>query len=328
MKRCPIARVFVVVVCVTGLSMAHRLTASQAPASWDAPMTPDGQPDIQGIWSFATVTPLERPDALAGKEFLTEEEAAAFEQQVRWDVDSREGAVGTQGDVDRAYNQFWWDRGTDVIGTRRTSLIVGPRDGKIPQRTPEGQVRFETYGGFTGRGGTDSWEDRSLWERCITNRALPRLETGYNNHLQIYQTADHVAILYEMIHEVRIVPLGDTPHLPSSIRQFLGDSRGRWEGNTLVVDVTNFTDKTNFQGAADGLHLTERFTRTGPNTLTYEFAIDDRSTFTRSWRGELPMPGVEGPIYEYACHEGNRGLPGILAGERALERANDVGGAR
>jgi len=295
-----------------------------APGAREGTGLVDGKPDLGGIWSFATLTPLERPTELAGKEFLSEAEAAAWQKQLlaRNNADAREGTSGTTADVDRAYNDVWWDRGTTVVGTRRTSLIVDPRDGRIPALTPEGQRRFEAYGGFSGRGGTDSWEDRSLWERCITNNAMPRLQTGYNMNMQILQTREYVTILYEMIHEARIIPLDGRPHLPSNVRQILGDSRGHWEGKTLVVDVTNFTEKTNFRGSTDRLHLLERFTPVDRDTLLYQFTIDDPTTFVSSWSGELPMARAQGPLYEYACHEGNYGLAGILAGARAKDRSD------
>jgi hypothetical protein len=279
--------------------------------------------DLQGIWSFATLTPLERPAEFAGKEFLSDAEAAEWEKQLRArnDADDREAIAGTKRDVDLAYNDAWWDRGKTVVGTHRTSLIVDPKDGRVPALTPEGRKRFEEYGGFSGRGGFDGPEDRSLWERCVANNSMPRLPTGYNNHVQIVQTPEYVSLTYEMIHETRVVPLDGRPHLNPNVRQILGDSRGRWEGDTLVVDVTNFTDKSNFRGSTRNLHLIERYTRVDAQTLLYQFTIDDPTTFVRTWSGELPMAKVAGPTYEYACHEGNYGLRGILAGARVKERA-------
>jgi hypothetical protein len=314
-------------VSITAILSAQTQSASRrigsAAAARPAVAT-EVKPDLNGIWNFATLTPLERPAEFAGKEFLSEAEAVAWQKQLltRNNADAREGTSGTTADVDRAYNDVWWDRGTTVVGTRRTSLIVEPKDGKIPPLTQEGKRRFEAYGGFTGRGGSDSWEDRSLWERCITNNAMPRLQTGYNMNMQIFQSGEYVTILYEMIHEARIIPLDGRPHLSSGVRQILGDSRGRWDGNTLVVDVTNFTDKTNFRGSTDTLHLIERFTPIDRDTLLYQFTIDDPKTFVSSWSGELPMTRTRGPVYEYACHEGNYGLAGILSGARAKEKAD------
>jgi hypothetical protein len=284
-----------------------------------SPRTPDGQPDLQGVWTFATVTPLQRPDALAGKTFLTEQEAADFEKRLveQQDVDRRDpSSLGTAADVGRAYNQFWYDRGTKVIGTRRTSLIVDPPDGKIPALTPEGQQRVTR----NARRGTDDPENRSLWERCITHSSVPRLSTGYNNNLQIFQSPGYVIIVYEMIHETRIIPLDGRPHLDQKFRLWLGDSRGRWEGNRLVVDTTNFSDKTSFQGSSANMHLVERFTRVDANTLNYEFTVEDPTTWTRPWTAALPMPKIDEQMYEYACHEGNYGLAGQLRGARVEER--------
>lgn len=293
--------------------------------SWTPPRTPDGQPDLQGIWSNATLTPLERPPELAGKQVLTEKEAAEFEKQVL----QRENRDRRQADPEadfRAYNEAWYERGTKVVASRRTSLIVDPPDGTVPPRTPEGQKREDeaicdtNVHGHCREPGYDTWEDRDLWERCIT-RGLPILPGPYNNNYQILQTPGYVVIYSEMIHDARIIPLDGRPHISKNIRQWLGDSRGHWEGNTLVVDTTNFSDKTNFKGSGATLHLIERFTRADADTLLYEFTVDDPATFTRTWTAAVPMTRAAGPIYEYACHEGNYALPGILAGARAQEKA-------
>ena len=303
---------------VVSVSTNAQSSAAKGQPAARALRTPDGQPDLQGVWTFATATPLERPKEFADKAFLTEKEVADFEKQLalRQDVDNREGTEGTEGDVGRAYNQFWWDRGTKVVGSRRTSLIVDPSDGKIPAMTPEGTKRMEVF----GRRVSDGPETRSLWERCITHSSLPRMTTGYNNNLQIIQGAGYVVILYEMIHEARVIPLDGRPHPDASIHQWLGDSRGRWDGDTLVVDVTNFSDKTSFRGSSAGLHLVERFTRLDANTMNYEFTVSDPATWARPWTVAMPMPRVQGVMYEYACHEGNYGLTGQLAGARADER--------
>jgi hypothetical protein len=286
------------------------------------PRMPDGRPDLQGVWNFGSATPLERPESLSGKERLSADEAAKFEREV---IDGRNSDIrpnkGTEADVQRAYNDFWWDFGKK-LAANRTSLITDPPDGRLPAMTPAGRERYDTYGGFSGRNGTDSWLDRSLWERCVTYGGLPRMPGGYNNTLQILQTPHHVAILYEMIHEVRIIPLDGLPHLSSNLRQLLGDSRGRWEGDTLVVDTTNFTAKTNFRGAADGLHLIERFKRTDDDTIEYEFTVDDPTTFTKPWTAMFPFAKTTDKLFEYSCHEGNRGLAGILAGARAKDKAS------
>ena len=239
------------------------------------PRTPWGDPDLQGVWSIATITPLERPSALADKQVLTEQEAAEVENERRTtgNQDRRDGA-GTDADVARAYNDFWWDRGTKVVSTRQTSLVVDPPDGRVPPLTPAGQTRATAR----ARRGYDSWEDRSLWERCIT-LGLPMVPGPYNNNYQILQTPGYVVILHEMIHDARIIPLDGRPHVGQNVRQWFGDSRGRWEGATLIVDTTNFTDKVSYRGATEGLHLIERFTRTDAGT-SVQFTIDEAITMT------------------------------------------------
>ncbi len=280
------------------------------------PRTPWGDPDLQGIWSMATITPFERPSALADKQTLTEEEAAELERQTlaTTNQDRRDGA-GTDADVARAYNDVWWDRGTKVVPTRQTSLVVDPPDGRVPPLTPEGQKRAAARAAR----GFDSWENRSLWERCIT-RGLPIVPGPYNNNYQILQTPDYVVIFQEMIHDARIIPLDGRPHLSPNIRQWFGDSRGRWEGDTLIVDTTNFTDKANFRGSTEGLHLIERFRRLDTGTVKYEFTIDDPTTFTKQWTAAIPMTRTDEPIYEYACHEGNYGMVNLLSGARVQEK--------
>ena len=286
------------------------------------PRTSWGHPDLQGVWSTATITPFERPAEFAGKEFLTREEAAEFERLTleRTNRDRRDGTA--EQDVARAYNDFWWDSGTRVVPTRRTSLVVDPPDGRVPALTPEAERRLAAAAeARKQRGPADHPEDRNLWERCIA-RGVPTvmLPQPYNGHYEIIQTSDHVVILAEMIHDARIIPIDGRPHLPQTIRQLLGDSIGWWEGDTLVVETTNFTNKTNYRGAGENLRLVERFTRTAPDILTYRVTIDDPTTFTRPWTVELPAVRSDGPIYEYACHEANYGLEGILRGHRAEEQ--------
>jgi hypothetical protein len=296
-----------------------RTTAAKA---WIPPRAPDGHPDLQGIWSFATITPLERPTELAGQQVLTDEQAAEFEKQTlaRTNADRRDG--GTQADVSRAYNDFWYDRGTKVVGTRRTSLIVDPPDGKVPPFTAEAQKRAQARAeGRRRRGPADDPEDRALSERCILgfNSGPPMVPGGYNQNVQLLQTRDYVVIHNEMIHSARIVPMDGRPH--GTVRQLVGDSRGRWEGDTLVVDTTNLTDETNFRGSTAKLHLIERFTPVDADTLLYEFTADDPATWTAPWTAQIPLTKTPGPIFEYACHEGNYGLEGILRGTRAEEKA-------
>ncbi|HJT88444.1 MAG TPA: hypothetical protein VJ732_11320 [Bryobacteraceae bacterium] len=290
-----------------------------AARSWTAPRTADNQPDLQGVWTNATLTPLERPAELAGKEFLTAEEAAQFEKQTlaRVSTDRRDGPP--EVDVGRSYNEFWRDRGTSVIGSRRTSLIVDPPDGKIPPLTAAAQHRQDEIRAHARLHPADGPEDRSLWERCLT-RGIPMVPGPYNNDFQIVQGPGYVVIFAEMIHEARVIPLDGRPHAPSAVRQWLGDSRGHWEGDTLVVDTTNFSPEMNFRGSNQNLHLVERFTRLGPDNINYEFTVEDPTTFTKAWSAEIPMRKTDGPIFEYACHEGNYALGDILRGARAEEK--------
>jgi hypothetical protein len=277
---------------------------------------------LEGIYSTATLTPLERPAELAGKQLFTEKEAAEYESQLLKNAnrDRRDG--GADVDVGRAYNEFWFSRGDHIVLTRRTSLVVDPPDGKIPALTAAAQAKQAERAAIVREHGFDGPEFLRLQERCMVwpTAGPPMLPGGYNNNYQIVQSRDYVMILVEMIHDVRMIPLDGRPHAPSSVRQWLGDSRGHWEGDTLVVDTTNFTDKTNFRGADENLHLTEKFTRTGPNTVLYRFTVEDPTAFSKPWSVEMPMNRVDGPIIEYACNEGNYGMAGILAGARAQEK--------
>ncbi|HTG90044.1 MAG TPA: hypothetical protein VL914_07605 [Vicinamibacterales bacterium] len=309
-------------VLAAALALAALASASVASQSRNvetrtAARTPWGDPDLQGVWSIATITPFERPRALADKQVLTAEEAEEIERTnlATNNQDRRDGA-GTDADLARAYNDFWWDRGTKVVSTRQTSLVVDPPDGRVPALTAEGQKRATERAAR----GYDSWEDRSLWERCIT-RGLPMIPGPYNNNYQILQTPGYVVILHEMIHDARIIPLDTQPHIGKNIRQWFGDSRGKWEGDTLVVDTTNFADKASYRGSTDGLHLIERFTRINAETVRYEFTIDDPTTFTKRWTTSIPMQHTDEQIYEYACHEGNYGMVNLLSGARAQEKA-------
>jgi hypothetical protein len=294
-------------------------TAQAAPV----PRTPWGTPDLHGIWSTATTTPLERPAELAGKEFFTPQEAAEFSKRVvnQRDTDQRREGIA---DVTAAYNNHWYDYGTKFIPTLRTSLVIDPSDGRVPPLTTEGQKRAAAatpISGFQDGRLLESWLDMGLWERCIT-RGMPNvmLPTAYNNHLQIFQTPQYVVVLAEMIHEARIIPLDGRPRLAPVLQQWTGSSRGRWEGDTLVVETTNFTNKTTFRGSSDNLHLTERFTRVSADVLRYQVTVSDPSTFTKPWTIEVPATAAEGQIYEYACHEGNYAIPNALSGSRAAER--------
>jgi hypothetical protein len=285
--------------------------------------TPWGDPDLQGLWTNATITPFERPAELSGKPVLSEQEAAEYEKRTNQarDADSRAG--GTEADLGRAYNQFWYDRGTKVVADRRTSLVLDPPDGRVPSLTPEAQHRADARAAARKRSPADGPEDRSLAERCILwpTAGPPMLPSGYNNNYQILQTPGYVVILIEMIHDVRMIPLDGRPHAPQEVRQWMGDSRGRWDGNTLVVTTTNFTGQTNFRGSSEKLRLVERFTRSDADTINYEFTVEDPSSFTKPWTAMIPMTKTDGPIYEYACHEGNYGMTNLLSGARAEEHS-------
>ena len=298
---------------------------------WTTPRTSWGHPDLQGVWDYRTITPLERPSGLSSKQFLTDDEAAIFEReenrrQNRDLIDPAKGGLQYPPGGVVPYNELWYDRGNTVVGSRRTSLIVDPPDGRLPPLTSEGQKRADASASEDretqlGRPHADSYEDRPLSERCIlSGGTLPILPGPYNNNVQIVQTAGYVAILNEMIHDHRIIPLDGRPHLAHSVGQWLGDSRGHWEGDMLVVDTTNFSPKVNFRGAGSALHVVERFKRIAADTLQYEFTVDDPTIWTRPWTAVIPMKKSAEPIYEYACHEGNFALRGILSGARAQEK--------
>jgi hypothetical protein len=304
----------IAIALLAGMQADDDAPAKAAPAkAAPIPRTPWGAPDLQGTWQGRSNIPLERPKELAGKEFLTEQEAAAADKRTAdaENLDRREGTAGTSADVNRAYNQFWVEAAPRARA-RRTSLIVNPPDGKIPALTPAAQKKDAARAEQRRLHPSDGPEDRSLFERCILGLGgLPRLVGGANSNVLIIQTPDHLVVFHEMIHEARIIPLDGRPHVPKSIRQWLGDPRGRWMGNTLVVDTTNFIDMTSSRRSSERLHLVERFTRVDAGTLQYEVTIDDPATFTRPWTAVLPMPKAEGKIFEYACHEGNYGLEGI-----------------
>ena len=256
------------------------------------------------------------------KAFFTSDEAAAFEKQLieRNNADRRDG--GPEADVGRAYNDAWYDRGTKVVKTLRTSLVVDPPDGRVPAMLPDAQKRQQERLAQNRGRPFDGPENRSLAERCLIWPTLgpPMLPSFYNNNYQIVQGSGYVAILSEMIHDVRIIPTDSRPHAPANVRMWAGDSRGRWEGNSLVVDTTNFTNKTAWRGSSEKLHLIERFTKTDANTLLYEVRWRMPATWAKPWKIEIPMRKSEGPIYEYACNEGNYAMEGMLAGARAEEK--------
>jgi hypothetical protein len=287
--------------------------------------TPWGDPDLEGIWTNATLTPLERPRELAAKEFFTPEEAATFEKQridqTNADRPLRAGEVG-------AYNDLFFERGK-AVKTRRTSLVIDPRDGRIPALTPAAQQKVDARREYEALHPADRPEDRWLTERCILFGAtVPMLPEPYNNNYRIVQAPGYVIILVEMNHDTRVVPLDGRSHVSSHVQQWTGDSRGHWEGSTLVVETTNlkFNDKSRFgvtylNGLSDEhLRIVERFTRTDASTLMYQATIEDSTVFSKPWTIELAMNRTDGLLFEVACHEGNYGMSNILSGHRAEER--------
>jgi hypothetical protein len=271
--------------------------------------------DLDGLWNYATMTPLERPRDLAAKASLTPGEAAEYE---RLTIERQTAANNTAG-------PDWWDPGTRFLINGRTSLIVDPADGRIPALTSEAQQRAAARTqARRARGPADGPEDRALNERCLNWSVAgpPMLPGVYNNNVQIIQTRDYVVLASEMIHDARIVPMDGRPH--SAVPRWMGDSRGRWEGSSLVVDTIGFTDKTAFRGSTEQLHLVERFTRVDADTIEYRFTAADPTTWTRPFTGTFPMKKTAGPIYEYACHEGNGlSMIGMLRGARAQEKPNE-----
>ena len=304
--------------------------ATPGSAATGAPRTAWGVPDLRGVWDFRTITPLERPRDLAGRDVLTEAEAAQAEQRAarrRAEADSSvvpERCIGSPNFVDcvGSYNQLWFDRGTQVLADRRSSLIVDPPDGRIPELTPGAKRRAEAVAEIRSRPPRGP-EDRRVGARCIVgfNSGPPMSPSAYNNNMQVFQTPDYVAILNEMVHDVRIVPLDPRPHLPDGVRQWMGDSRGRWNGEVLVVETTNLTGETMFKGSGRNMRVIERFRRLDADRLLYEYTIDDPESFVQPWTASFPMLRTDEPIYEYACHEGNYSMFNILSGARAEEEA-------
>ena len=311
-------------------SAPAKASSTAAKKAWTPPRTPDGQPDLQGIWNSATGTPVERPDELKGKEFFTEQEARDWEKtmQARNRKDDKPNDPGVVG----TYNDAFWEIGTKPAKTLRTSIVIDPREGKIPALTPAAatarQKRVERI--FH----PDGPEDLGLGDQCLmfSTGAPPMLPYNYNSNYRIVQTKDYVAIYVEMIHDTRIIPLDARKHLPPSVRWWYGDSVGHREGDTLVVDTTNFIDKSNFYFqlpyqvttgpfADTNMHVVERFRRIDADTILYQFDVYDPTAYTTRWKGEYTMSASPGPIYEYACHEGNYGLPDVLRGARAEEKA-------
>ncbi len=308
---------------------AKPATAKAAPASaaagkaYKAPRTPDGQPDLQGFWTNSTYVPLERPNGVTKEIYTPDEAEAAIKAAALREAEQTE--PGTTADVHYDFSQFGLDRSQSTFAKNlRTSLIVDPPDGKIPPVTAEGQKRAqERAAARKAAGGQyDAVENMPIGSRCIImgGAGPPLQNAGYNANYQIVQGAGYVMILTEMIHDVRIIPLDGRPQPPSQVRQWVGLSRGRWEGETLVVETTNFNGKNAFRGASENLKVTERFTRTADDTISYRFTVEDPATWARPWTAEAPMAKTDGPIFEFACHESNYGIANILAGARADEK--------
>jgi hypothetical protein len=313
------------VLCVgAAVVLAGGQIAAQTPAratkASTIPRTADGKPDLRGIWSNATLTPFERAKESARKEYFTQAEAAEFAKRAREQADRDRRGATPQEDVGGAYNEAWFDRGTKIGSNLRTSVVVNPADGRVPALTPEARTAAAARAAIQRRS-PEGPEDFALPVRCLVwpTSGPPMVPGPYNNYYQIVQTHDQIAINVEMIHDVRIIALNGRPHLPSAIRQWMGDSVGHWEGDTLVVDTKNFTDKTHYRGSDENLHVVERFTRMDADTIRYQFTIDDPTAFTKPWTGEIMMYRMPGPMYEYACHEGNYALKNMLAGARAAE---------
>ncbi len=341
--------VLVTALALATLAPATAAAQAQGPdADWTTPQTPWGHPDIQAIWNNGTITPLERPENLAEQAFLSDDEVAALEQQAQARVD-RENApsvVRTEplpvgGNVG-AYNSFWTEQSTSVVGTNRTSLITDPENGRLPSLTPEALARITSAESRrladvqNGAAPANGPEEMGLSERCLWYRGIPSIPTGYNNNYHFFQGPDYVVILQEHIHDLRVIYLDERPHLPAGIRQFAGSSRGRWEGDTLVVETTNLREpfirrwsrpehSLSRGRLSESAAVTERFTRTGLDTLDYTFTIDDPETWTRPWSGALPYARQDQPMFEFACHEGNYGMMNMMTGSRAEEAAGSDG---
>ena len=321
--RC-LAAVLTVIVALSAIPAAAQTARRTA---W-------GQPDLGGIWDFRTITPMQRRTAQAEKEFLTAEEAATLERaavdrntdlanrsarrtEATWNVDlGEEGAPGF-------YNNFWLDGGTRTVTTRRTSLVVDPPNGRIPAVTESSRLRGAAWRASQRGRAADSWENRNAFDRCILgfNAGPPITPGGYNQNVQLFQTPDHVVLVTEMVHTARVVPLDGRPVLTDRIRQWSGDSRGHWEGDTLVVETSNFNAERRWRGSTPNMKLVERFTRIDADTLEYEFTVTDPETWTTPWTAQIPMRRSDLTLFEYACHEGNHSMEGILAGARADEKA-------
>ena len=318
----------VAIVGALAVTMAVPTAAGQA-GKWTPPRTPDGKPDLQGTFTFATITPLQRPDALADKEFLTPEEAAAFEtsENIRlnralYDPEKGQPSAGypprSQGGV-LSYNDFWYERGDKLTRDRRSSLIIDPPDGRIPF-TAESRARAAERAARNNAGIFDDPEALSLVDRCILgfNAGPPMISGTYNNNLQIVQAPGYVVIFNEMVHNARIIPTDGRPH--GSIPRWTGDSTGRWEGDALVIETLNFKRETSLQGSTAQTKVVERLRRVDPDTIEYTFTVSDPAAYTRPWTAVMPLRAMNDLLFEYACHEANYGMEGILRGARFRDK--------
>ncbi len=317
--------VTIIAVAIAAALVAPMPAAAQSAQSETVMRTPDGQPHISGIFTFRTLTPLQRPAALEGQDRLGAEAAAQFEasERIRLNRDLFDPETGAPnaGYQSRAeggvlsYNEFWYERGIELTADKRTSLVVDPPNGRIPFKAEYQEAaqirRLNLRNGFA-----DHYTDRSLADRCIMgfNAGPPMVSSAYNNNVQIFQVPGYVVILNEMVHNARIIPIDGRPH--GELRQWSGDSRGRWEGETLVVETKNFLRETSLGGSSADTYLVERFRRVDPDTVMYEFTVEDPNNFTRPWTATMPLRRTDGPLFEYACHEGNIGMHGIMAGAR------------
>jgi len=330
----------VIILCSCGsVFMAGQQPAASKPAganstaaNWKAPRLPDGRPDLTGYWSNNTATPFERPKNLASKEFYTAEEARKLEQESNERTRASDNQKVTRPNEIGDYNAAFKEDGRFALSNRRTSIITDPRDGRMPPLTPEAQQKFDADQEYHRLHPHDGPEDMSTIERCITwiTSGPPMLPSFYNNNYRVIQTHDHVMILAEMVHDARIIPI-DANRRHENIGQWYGDPIAHWEGDTLVVETTTFNGRRGWWGVpmteGGGAHrpdarmkVTERFSRTAPDILLYQFTVDDPGMYTKPWSGEIPMKAISGPVYEYACHEGNYGMPLILSGARSDEK--------
>jgi hypothetical protein len=326
----------------TGLALpaaaqAPKAAAPAAPAAktaaaktYTVAKTPDGQPDLQGYWTNNSYTPLERPKGVT-KDFYTMPELKEAEKKAA-EREEEQTTPGTVADVHYDFTQFGLDRSqTRLTDNLRTSVIVEPANGTLPPVTSEGQKRAADRAAERRKQGAqyDKVQNIVLGSRCVyQNAGPPMMPPGYNPAYEIVQNKDYVMILIEMLHEVRVIPLDGRPHAPSTVRSWLGDSRGHWEGDTLVVETTNFNDEVAFRGASENMKVTERFTRTSDDSIKYEFTVNDPSTWEVPWKGQMPFVKINGPIFEHACHEGNYGIANTLAGVRLQEKRDAEAAAK